>query len=249
MVSPAVSSYKATGATSNMTHSSEPIFLNHLLSSLSPKGRERFLANMRRVELGAEQVLYAAGERIADIYFPENCVLAMLTVMKNGQSVESATVGREGASWVSASFKSPTMPCQTMTVIAGAAYKIPTAAVEQEIRDNVDFHNVLSHYSHMLLVQTLRSGACNGLHSITQRCSRWMLMTLDRTELQRVAITHEFLASLLGVRRATVSELVEGLASEGILEISRGSIRILDRTKLEQLSCECYALIKAQYAQ
>jgi CRP-like cAMP-binding protein len=233
-----------------MTHSgrSEPIFLNHLLSSLSPEGRERFSANMQRVELDARQVLYAADQKIVDIYFPENCVLAMLTVMENGQSVESATVGREGASWVSASFKSPTMPCQTMTVIAGAACKIPTAVVEHEIRENGEFHNILSHYSHMLLIQTLRSGACNALHSIEQRCSRWMLMTLDRTELQRFATTHEFLASLLGVQRSSVSQLVERLASEGILEISRGGIRILDRTRLEQLSCECYALIKAQYA-
>jgi CRP-like cAMP-binding protein len=233
-----------------MSHSSqsEPIFSNHLLSSLSLEGRARFSANMQRVELDSRQVLYAANEKIVDIYFPENCVLAMLTVMNNGQSVESATVGREGASWISASFKSPTMPCQTMTVIGGGAYKIPTSVVEREIKENGKFHNILSHYSHMLLIQTLRSGACNALHSIEQRCSRWMLMTLDRTELQRFGTTHEFLATLLGVQRSTVSQLVERFASEGILEISRGGIRILDRAKLEQLSCECYALIKAQYA-
>ena len=119
-------------------------------------------------------------------------------------------------------FESPTMPCQTMVVIAGEANKLSTDVVEREIRENGKFHNTLSHYSHVLLVQTLRSTACNGLHTMEQRCARWMLGTLDRTGVERFAITHEFLAGLLGVQRSGVSGLVERLASQGILDISRG---------------------------
>jgi hypothetical protein len=171
----------------------------------------------------------------------------MLTVMKNGATIESATVGREGASWISASLDSPTMPCQTMVTVGGDAYRVSTEVVEHEIRDNGDFHNTLSHYSHLLLIQTLRSTACNGLHSLEQRCARWMLATIDRTDLDHFAITHEFLAILLGVQRPGVSELVERLAAKGILTIRRGEIRVVDRQKLERISCECYLVVKRQF--
>jgi CRP-like cAMP-binding protein len=222
-------------------------FLNHLLGSLNQPGRDRFVQNMERVDLSSKQVLYGPDQRITEIYFPETCVIAMLTVMRDGSTIESATVGREGASWISASFKSPTMPCQTMVAIAGQAYKVPTRVVENEIRDNGKFHDVLSHYSHTLLIQTLRSTACNGLHSMEQRCARWMLMTLDRTDINHFAITHDFLANLLGVQRTGVSQLVERLAAKGVLDIRRGQVRIADRQKLERLSCECYRVIKEQF--
>lgn len=223
-------------------------FLNSLLSTLDADGRNRFLSKMRLVELEAKQVLYRPDQRISEIYFPEDSVIAMLTVMENGATIESATVGREGASWISASFRSPTMPCQTMVAIAGQAYRVPAEVVEQEIRHNGEFHDTLSHYSHVLLVQTLRSTACNGLHTLEQRASRWMLLTLDRTDLDHFVVTHEFLASLLGVQRPGVSQLVERFAARGILEIKRGSIRVANREKLRRMSCECYEIMKRQFA-
>jgi CRP-like cAMP-binding protein len=222
-------------------------FLNRLLSSLGQSGRTRFSRQMQRMQLTSQEVLYRPDQRISEIYFPETCVIAMLTVMRNGATIESATVGREGASWISASFHSPTMPCQTMVAIPGFAYKVPTQVVEHEIRENGDFHDILSHYSHSLLIQTLRSTACNGLHTMEQRCSRWMLMTLDRTDISQFVITHDFLASLLGVQRPGISLLVERLASQGVVEIGRGEIRVADRNKLERLSCECYAIMKEQF--
>lgn len=221
-------------------------FQNRLLCSLDEGGRTRFSRHMRRVELKSKEVLYHPDERISDIYFPESCVIAMLTVMRNGATIESATVGREGASWISASFKSPTMPCQTIIAIPGHAYLVPTQVVEHEIRENGAFHDVLSHYSHTLLIQTLRCVACNGLHSMEQRCSRWMLMTLDRTDISRFVITHDFLASLLGVQRTGISLLVERLAAYGVIESGRGEIRVADRDQLEGLSCECYGMMKEQ---
>jgi CRP-like cAMP-binding protein len=221
-------------------------FLNLLLSSLDPAGRTRFFPHMRRIELKSRQILYRADQRISEIYFPENCVIAMLTVMRDGATIESATAGREGASWISASFKSPTMPCQTVVAIPGYAHVVDAKMVEREIRENGNFHDVLSHYSHTLLVQTLRSAACNALHTMEQRCSRWMLMTLDRIDISRFVITHDFLAALLGVQRSGISQLVERLASHGVVKSGRGEIRVADRDKLEGLSCECYALMKAQ---
>jgi Crp-like helix-turn-helix protein len=224
--------------------SAHPNLSNALLQSLNDQGRKRLARASERVWLTPKQVLYRPEEHISEIYFPENCVIVMMSVMKNGATIESATVGNEGASWISASFRSPTMPCQTMVAIPGLAHRVPARFVEREIKRNGDFHNTLSHYSHSLLIQTLRSTACNGLHSLEQRCSRWILTTLDRTSLEQFVITHEFLSELLGVRRSSVSLFVERLAAKGILTIRRGSIRVLDRKALERTACECYRIMR-----
>jgi CRP-like cAMP-binding protein len=216
---------------------------NHLLRNLDRGGIERLQARLKPSELHAREILYHPGQRITDIYFPETAVLCMLTIMEDGRSVESATVGSEGASWVSASIGAPTMPCQTMVSVAGSARKISAEDVEHEIRRNGLFHNLLSEYSHALLISSLRIGACNALHSVTQRCARWMLTTLDRTTHERFGITHDFLAGLLGCSRPTLSTLLGELEQAGGIEVSRATINIVDRKRLEQSACECYALV------
>jgi CRP-like cAMP-binding protein len=224
------------------------LFSNRLLASLDPAGADRLRSMLTIVSLEAEQVLYHPGQRINDIYFPETCVISMLSVMRNGDAIESATVGREGASWISASFQSPIMPCQTTVAITGDAYRLSADAVEREIRQNGNFHNALSHYSHALLIQVLRATACNGLHSMEQRCSRWILGTLDRVDLDRFAITQEFLARLLGVQRTGVNHVIGRVLFDGMLiKGERGQIRLGDRKKLEQVSCECYNVMKEQF--
>jgi hypothetical protein len=163
--------------------------------------------------------------------------------MEDGRSVESATVGSEGASWVSASLGSPSMPCQTMVSVGGSARKISAEHVELEIKRNGRFHDLLSEYSHALLISSLRIGACNALHTVTQRCARWMLTTLDRTAQERFAITHDFLAGLLGCSRPTLTSILGELEAAGAIQTRRGMIEIVDRGRLEQSVCECYALV------
>jgi hypothetical protein len=194
-------------------------------------------------ELHSQEILYHPGQRITDIYFPETAVLCMMTIMMDGRSVESATVGSEGASWVSASLGSPSMPCQTMVSVGGSARKISAEHVELEIRRNGLFHDLLSEYSHALLISSLRIGACNALHTVTQRCARWMLTTLDRTAQERFAITHDFLAGLLGCSRPTLTSILGELEAAGGIQTRRGMIEIVDRGRLEQSVCECYALV------
>jgi CRP-like cAMP-binding protein len=221
---------------------------NHLLAALDLEGRERFLQEAEAVDLESQTILYEPNARISHIYFPQTAVIAMLTLMSDGASIESATVGREGGSWISASFHSPTMPCQTMVSVSGIAHRVPADLVEEEIKRNGNFHNVLSAYAHALLIQTLRSTACNGLHSIEQRCARWMLTTLDRTNTASFEITHEFLAMLLGVRRSSVSTLTEMLSARGVIESTRGRVRVRDRKELESSACECYRVIRNNFA-
>jgi CRP-like cAMP-binding protein len=215
---------------------------------MRPDALTRLAQGSTRVMLESKEILYHPDERISHIYFPETAVIAMLTMMENGASIESATVGREGASWVSASLSSPSMPCQTMVAVTGMAFRVPAHLVEAEIKENGAFHNTLTAYSHALLIQTLRSTACNGLHSIEQRAARWMLTTLDRTDTGEFEITHEFFGMLLGVRRASISTMVEALVSRDILDVSRGTIRVYNRPQLEKVSCECYSVIREAYA-
>lgn len=220
---------------------------NHLLRLLGDEAMQRLRPLLRPVVLYSQEILYRPGQRISDIYFPDTAVLCMLTIMEDGRSIESATVGNEGASWVSASLGSPTMPCQTMVSVGGNARKIGTKHIEEEIRRNGLFHNLLSEYSHALLISSLRTGACNSLHAVTQRCARWMLTTLDRTSDDRLVITHEFLAELLGCTRTVLTGILGDLERLGGVETKRGRIEVVDRSRLEKSACECYPMIRETF--
>ena len=219
-------------------------FSNVLLTYLSVAGMSRIERLLTPVKIDSQDVLYHPGEKISHIYFPDTAVLCMLTIMSDGHTIESAMVGREGASWVSASLGSPTMPCQTMVAVGGMARKIRARNVEEEIRKNGALHDLLSGYSHSLLISSLRTGACNALHPLIERCSRWMLTTLDRTHESRFSITQEFLAALLGCNRPVLTGILGELERTGAIRNARGSIEVMDRKSLERITCECYHVIR-----
>jgi len=220
---------------------------NELLRRLDHASLERLRPKLRSVSLQDEEVLYRAGDRISHIYFPITAVLCMLTIMEDGRTVETLTVGNEGASWVSASLGTPTMPCQTMVAVSGTAHKIATRHVEEEIRHNGIFHNLLTEYSHALLISSLRTGSCNALHSLSQRSARWLLMTLDRTTGTEFHITHHFMAALLACSRTALTTVLGELETAGGIHTRRGRIELASRHKLEKSACECYATIRETY--
>jgi CRP-like cAMP-binding protein len=220
---------------------------NGLLGRLSRETFHRLLPVLTPVALQAEEVLYRPQQQISDIYFPDTAVLCMLTIMEDGRSIEAATVGNEGASWISASVGTPTMPCQTMVAVSGRAFKISAKRVEEEIRRNGLFHDLVSEYAHALLISSLRTGACNALHSHTQRAARWMLTTLDRTSNERFCITQTFMASLLGCTRTTLNGILSEFEQSGSVRNRRGAIEILDRSLLQNSTCECYDTIRQTY--
>ena len=193
--------------------------INRLLNSLKPDAFERVAKRLRRVKLRPKEVVYKPNEPIDHVLFPENAVVCLMTVMSNGDSIEASTVGREGASWISASVGAPSMPCETIVVIEGTALKLPIADLDRELKENGHFRDVLTEYSHALLIASMRTAACNGLHGLQERCARWMLMTLDRVDADRFAVTKEFLAQLLGTNRPTMSLLVSTLEKAGILQV------------------------------
>jgi CRP-like cAMP-binding protein len=221
--------------------------INRLLNSLKPDAFERVAKRLRRVKLRPKEVVYKPNEPIDHVLFPENAVVCLMTVMSNGDSIEASTVGREGATWISASVGAPSMPCETIVVIEGTALRLPIDDLDRELKENGHFRDVLTEYSHALLIASMRTAACNGLHGLQERCARWMLMTLDRVDADRFAVTKEFLAQLLGTNRPTVSLLVSTLEKAGILQVEGRVVTIADRDRLKDAACECYDVIRMTY--
>ena len=232
-----------------MAHSTSTNTANQLLNFLEPAAFARVAKKLRRVTLRPKEVVYKPNQPIHHVFFPENTVLCLMTLMANGDSIEAATVGREGASWISASVGAPSMPCETIVVIEGTALRLATEDLEGELKDNEHFRNVLTEYSHALLIASMRTAACNGLHRLQERCARWILMTLDRVDADRFAVTKEFLAQLLGTSRPMVSVTVSVLEKAGILNVKGRWVTLADRDRLEEAACECYKVIRKTYEQ
>jgi hypothetical protein len=228
-------------------HVSRPA--NKLLRLLKPPAYRRLAPKLKPTALRAKQILYKPNEPIHTIYFPDNAVICQMTVMPDGSTLETGTVGLEGASWISASIGAPSMPCETIVAIGGAAHALDIDDLDREMRENEPFRDVLTQYSHALLIHSMRMTGCTGLHTLEQRCSRWILSTLDRVSEDRFSITHEFLAMLLGVSRPSVSVIVEDFQRHGMLRLQRGRVLIGDRDRLASVSCECYEVIRRNYEQ
>jgi CRP-like cAMP-binding protein len=223
--------------------------VNYLLNSLEPVAFARVAKKLTRVKLRPKEVVYRPNEPIDHVLFPENAVLCLMTLMSNGDTIEAATVGREGASWISASVGAPSMPCETIVVIEGTALKLAIGDLDRELKENGHFRDVLTEYSHALLIASMRTSACNGLHGLQERCARWMLMTLDRVDSDRFHVTKEFLAQLLGTNRPTVSVLVSVFEKAGILKVEGRRVILEDRNRLTEAACECYEIIRKNYEQ
>jgi CRP-like cAMP-binding protein len=220
---------------------------NHLLNSLEPGAFERVAKKLKRVKLRTKEVVYKPNQPIDHVIFPETAVVCLMTLMSNGDTIEAATVGREGASWISASVGAPSMPCETIVVIEGTALRLAIADLDRELKQNGHFRDVLTEYSHALLIASMRTSACHGLHGLQERCARWILMTLDRVDSDRFAVTKEFLAQLLGTNRPTVSVLVSVLEKAGILNVEGRWVTLADRNRLTEAACECYDIIRKTY--
>lgn len=230
------------------TLSSHPVGIsaNKLLASVSRDSAKHIAAGMEEVTLTSKQVLYQPGERITSVYFPTTAVVAHLTLMSDGHQIDSGTVGCEGATWITA-VGVPMMPCQTITAVAGRAIKVPLEMLRRVINEDQQFRERLMRYEHALLVHSMRSTACNGLHSVHQRTTRWLLSTLDRVQGSSFSVTQEFLAQLLGVGRPRISEVVGHFEGMGLLKVRRGEITVADRAGLEKYTCECYHIIRETF--
>ena len=222
---------------------------NQLLRALSPPDYALIVPQLTRVALIAGELLSKPHTRPRHVYFPETAVLSLIVEMEDGSAVEAATVGNEGMAGLSAFLGDGTMSSRCLAQIAGDAQRIPAVALAHAAIDRTALGELLGRYAQAFINQLAQSVACNRLHSIDQRCARWLLMTHDRVGGgDTFDLTQEFLSYMLGVRREGVSAASRSLQHLGVIQYRRGHISILDRPGLEQAACECYGETRREYA-
>jgi CRP-like cAMP-binding protein len=221
---------------------------NKLLAALPPDDYERVLSHLTVVPLTFKQVLYKQDEVIQHVFFPGGGACSLTRVMRNGQIAEIATIGREGVIGSSVFFGDDLSFSETIVQVAdGDGFRMPVEAFVTEMSRRGAFYDRITRYSQALMSQVMQTTVCNGLHSVEQRCCRWLLMTYDRVSSNDLRLTHEFLSIMLGVRRPTVTLVMGDLQKTGLVENRRGTIHVIDRAGLELASCECYATVKANF--
>jgi CRP-like cAMP-binding protein len=202
---------------------------------------------MESVSLEFQQILYQPDELISYVYFPTNSVISLLTTMEDGNCVEVGTVGKEGMVGLPVFLEADKIPSQAISQIPGNAIRMRADIFKREVAPGSSLYKLLQRYTQALLNQLAQSAACNRLHSIEQRCCRWLLMTQDRVGSDHFILTQEFLAQMLGVRRASVNEVATTIQKAGLIRYSRGKMTICDRVGLEAAACECYQVVKQEF--
>ena len=215
---------------------------NRLLAELPPEDFERLIEHLEPVTLPKKRVIYEVGAPLEHIYFIEEGVASVLTMMEDGASSEVGMVGPEGLIGVSALLGGQTSAQHVVMQLPGAAHHISAARCKALFDESPTIRAVLLRFIEDLLNLSSQTAACNRLHSVEQRTARWLLMASDRLGSHILPLTQEFLAAMLGVRRSGVSEAAGELQRSGLIRYRRGLITIVDREGLEKTACECYDL-------
>jgi CRP-like cAMP-binding protein len=220
---------------------------NRLLSSLPGPAFRALRPHLERVALETKQVLFNVDVPIEHVYFPEDIVVSVLSVMQDGSAVEVATVGREGMVGLPVVLGAEKAQALAFVQVPGHGMRVEARFFREHVQRSGAMRNVLDRYTQALFTQLSQNSACNRLHSIEERCARWLLMTHDRVGADSFPLTQQFLAQMLGVRRAGVSEVASQLQREGLMTYQRGHITLKDRAGLEAASCECYRIIQSEF--
>jgi CRP-like cAMP-binding protein len=215
---------------------------NRLLSALSPADFAELSQELQPVALPKKQVIYEVGETLDQIYFIEEGLASVLTMMEDGASSEVGMVGPEGLIGVSALLGGKASAQHIVIQLPGTAYRIAAGACKAVFENNARVRAVLLRFVEDILNLSAQTAACNRLHQVEQRAARWLLMSSDRSDSNVLRLTQEFLAAMLGVRRSGISEAAAELQRSGLIRYRRGEITIVDRDGLEGIACECYDL-------
>ncbi len=220
---------------------------NRLLAMLPHEALTRLQSHLEPVDLTFKQTVYPPNTPISHVYFPCNSVFSLILTLEGGAVVEVATIGNEGMLGVPAFLGAGSTPGEVFCQIPGQALRLPTEILVQETATGGPLHDLLQRYTQALIDQISQSAACNRAHAIDERCARWLLMTHDRVGAERFPLTQEFMAQMLGVRRAGVSAAAGILQKAGFIRYSRGVITVTDRPGLESAACTCYRVVRDEF--
>ena len=218
---------------------------NRILLSMAEDGFRAIRPNLRNVKLRPHAVLHESNRKTASIYFPDSGLISLMIVTSNGKTAEAGIIGHEGIVGIEALVGVKRSPLREIVQVGGMAHRISGPDIQPIIRQ---FPDVLLQFSRFAVVnrmQISQTAACNRLHEIEKRLARWLLMVQDRVQDGLIRMTHDFLATMLGTDRGSVTEAAILLQRRGLISYARGSVKILNRKRLEQSACECYSLISA----
>lgn len=220
---------------------------NRILAALPPDEYEKLSPHFEHVQLPRGQVIIEHGEPIREVYFPNDALISLVTQLSDGSTVEAGVAGREGMAGLPVVLGADSTPMQSVVQIPGTAIKIKARVICDAFNRGGALQSRLLGYAHALFVEAAQSAVCNAHHHVEARLARWLLTSSDAVQSDELPLTQEFIATMLGVRRAGVTCAALVLREAGLISYNRGRIRILDREGLETLSCECYREIKDQF--
>lgn len=219
---------------------------NHLLAALSPDVQARLFPYLELVQLPLRALMYESGRPMRHVYFPTDSIVSLQYVMENGASTAILVVGNEGLLGVTLFMGGESTPARSLVQSAGHAYRLPRTRVKEEFGRHGELLVLMLRYTQALITQVAQTAVCNRHHTIDQQLCRWLLLSMDRLSHNQLTMTQEFIGTMLGVRREGVTQAALKLQQAGVISYARGLIRVLDRPKLETMSCECYAVVKKE---
>jgi len=211
---------------------------------MSASDREALEPHLKLVNLASGDVLFEPEQPADRVYFPNTAVLSVVMVMEDGRTVETDTVGNESAVGILAALGASMSVNRTLTQISGAALVVPAARLRQASEESAALRTLLLRHAQINLAQAHQSVACNALHGVEQRLCRWLLASQDRTDRDVVELTQQYLATMVGVQRTTITQALRDLTAAGLIRQGRRSIEIVDRRGMEARACECYAAVR-----
>lgn len=220
---------------------------NAILKALPHEDFGLLAPHLSHVSLEKGRLLYDPGDPIDTVYFPNNCVISLMTLMDNGAAIESSTIGREGALGLGVAVAPRQSLSRAIVQVAGDCSRISGAALQEAYDASPRLRILIDRHADALYGHAIQSVACNALHTVEARFSRWLLTCHDRIDDNTVGLTQEFLADMLGVQRTTVTAVAGVLQAKGLIRYRRGIVDILDRPGLEALTCECYGAVRRLY--
>jgi CRP-like cAMP-binding protein len=219
---------------------------NHLLAALPTSDFEMLAEHLELVPLALGQMLYEPGVQMRHAYFPTTAIVSLHYVTESGASAETAGVGNEGVVGISLFMGGDTTSSSAVVQTSGHAYRLERNVLKQEFNRAGLLQRLLLRYTQALMTQMAQTAVCNRHHTVEQQLCRWLLLTLDRVPARELVMTQELVASMLGVRRESVTDAAGHLQAAGYIRYRRGHIGVLDRSGLETRACECYGVVKKE---
>lgn len=222
--------------------------INRLLAALSEHLYQNLVPHLQPVELPQHKILYHAGEHYDYAYFPSHSIVSTVAIMENGSTTEIGVIGNEGMVGLPIILNTGYTNSTAIVQVGNGGYKIAASQLQEQMNRHQELKHLLMCYVQARIIELGQTAACNRYHNIEQRFARWLLTVSDNIQKDEFQLTQEFISQMLGVRRTGVSEIASKFQEEGIITYSRGKIKIISQTKLKTSSCECYRLIKTEFA-